>query len=118
MDVFDCAALLDESGIKIWQRRKIQQCLKLFMDILQVGVAELRLCALGVNHGEIKHGTYYNTNPTNPTKVKGEVRYWTKNPVYELDQALHGAINGYDLNRLDIDFIHIVHGGDHGKNKF
>ena len=54
MDEFDCAALLDESGIKIWQWRKVQQCLKLFMDIPQVGVTETRLRALGVDHGEIK----------------------------------------------------------------
>ena len=58
MDEFDCAALLDESGIKIWQWRKIQQCLKLFMDVPQFGVAEKHLRALGVDHGEIKHGTY------------------------------------------------------------
>ena len=44
MDEFNCAALLDKSGIKIWQWRKIQQCLKLVMGILQVGVAEKRLC--------------------------------------------------------------------------
>jgi hypothetical protein len=118
MDEFDCAALLDESGIKIWQWRKIQRCLKLFMDIPQVGVAERHLRALGVDHGEIKHGKYYYTDPINPTKVKEEVRYWTKDPVYEFLQVLHVVINGNDLNPLDIDFIHIVHGGDHGKNKF
>jgi hypothetical protein len=118
MDEFDCAALLDMSGIKIWQWRKIQQCLKLFMDIPQVGVAEKRLRALGVDHGEIKHGTYYYSDPTNPTKVKEEVRYWSKDPVYEFVQTLQGTLNGYDLNPSDIDFIHIVHGGDHGKNKF
>ena len=69
IDEFDCAALLDESGIKIWQWRKIQQCLKLFMDILQVGVAEPHLCALGINHGEIKHGKFI-TTPTPPTQPK------------------------------------------------
>jgi hypothetical protein len=88
------------------------------MDIPQVGVADKRLRALGVNHGEIKHGTYYYSDPTNPTKVKEEVRYWTKDPVYEFVQTLQGTINGYNLNPLDINFIHIVHGGDHGKNKF
>ena len=36
MDVFDCATLLDEAGIKKWQWRSIQQCLKLFMDINKV----------------------------------------------------------------------------------
>ncbi len=108
MDEFDFAALLDESGIKIWQWRKIQRCLKLFMDIPQVGVAERHMRALGVDHGEIKHGTYYYTDPTNPTKVKEEVRYWTKDPVYEFLQVLHGVINGNDLNPFDIDFIHIL----------
>ena len=34
---------------------------------------------------------------TNPTKVKEEVRYWTKDPVYKFVQMLHGAINGYNL---------------------
>jgi hypothetical protein len=86
MDEYDCAALLDESCIKIWQWRKIQQCLKLFMDIPKVGVAEKHLRALGVDHGEIKHGTYYYTDLSNPSKVKEEVRYWTKDPVYEFIQ--------------------------------
>jgi len=31
------------------------------MDIPKVGVAEKHLRALGVDHGEIKHGTYYYT---------------------------------------------------------
>jgi len=113
----DCAALLDESCIKIWQWRKIQQCLKLFMDIPKVGVAEKHLRALGVDHGEIKHGTYYYTDLSNPSKVKEEVRYWTKDPVYEFIQTIEGLINGYSLSPLEIDYIHIVHGGDHGKNK-
>jgi len=118
MDEFDCAALLEESGIKIWQWRKFQQCLKLFMDIPQVGVSEKHLRALGIEHGKIKHGTYYYTDPSNPTKVKEEVRYWSKDPVYEFVQPLQGTLNGYDINPSDIDFIRIVHGGDHGKDKF
>jgi hypothetical protein len=117
MDKYDCAALLDESGIKIWQWRKIQQCLKVFMDIKQVGMTENCLRALGVDHGEIKHRTYYYSDPTNPSKVKEEVRYWTKNPVYEFVQMLQDTINGYNLNPLDIYYIHIFHGRDHGKNK-
>jgi hypothetical protein len=31
---------------------------------------------------------------------------------------IEGLINGYSLSPLEIDYIHIVHGGDHGKNKF
>jgi hypothetical protein len=118
MDEYDCAALLDESCLKIWQWRKIQQCLKLFMDIPKVGDAEKHLHALGVDHGEIKHGTYYYTDLSNPSKVKAEVRYWTKDPVYEFIQMIEGQINGYSLSPLEFDYIHIVHGGDHGKNKF
>jgi len=72
MDENDCAALLDESCLKIWQWRKIQQCLKLFMDLPKVGVAEKHLRALGVDHGDIKHGTYYYTDLSNPSKVKEE----------------------------------------------
>ena len=88
------------------------------MDIPQVGVAEKRLHALGDDHGEIKHGAYYYSDPTNPTKVKEEVRYWMKDPIYEFIQMLQGSLNGCDLNPSDINFIHIIHGGDHGKNKF
>jgi hypothetical protein len=118
MDEYYCAALLDKSCLKNWQWRKIQQCLKLFMDIPKAGVAEKHLRALGVDHGEIKHGTYYYSDPSYPSKVKEEVRYWTKDPVYEFIQMLEGLINGYSLSPLEIDYIHNVHGGDHGKNKF
>ena len=88
------------------------------MNIPQVGVAEKHMRALGIDHGEIKHGTYYYSDTTNPTKVKEEVRYWTKDPVYEFVRMLQGLLNGYDLNPSDVDFTHIIHGGDHGKNKF
>ncbi len=118
MDEYNCAALLDKSCLKIWLWRKIQQCLKLFMDIPKVGVAEKHLRALGFDHGEIKHETYSYSDPSNPSKAKEEVRYWTKDPVYEFIQILKGLINGYSLSPLEIDYIHIVHGGDHGKNKF
>jgi len=50
--------------------------------------------------------------------VKEEVRYWTNDPVYEFIQTIEGLISGYSLSPLEIDYIHIVHGGDHGKNKF
>jgi hypothetical protein len=88
------------------------------MDIPKVGVAEKHLRALGVDHGEIKHRTYYYTDLSNPSKVKEEVRSWTKDPVYEFIQTIEGLINGYSLSPFEIDYIHIVHGGDHGKNKF
>jgi hypothetical protein len=118
MDEYDCAALLHKSCLKIWQWRKKQQCLKLSMDISKVGVAEKHLRALGVDHGEIKHGTYYYIDPSNSSKVKEEVRYWTKDPVYKFIQTLEGLINGYSLSPFEIDYIHIVHGGDHRENKF
>jgi hypothetical protein len=73
---------------------------------------------LGVDHGEIKHGTYYYSDPSNPSKVKEEVRYWTRILFYEFIQTQEGLINGYSLSPLEIDYIHIVHGGYHGKNKF
>ena len=69
------------------------------MDIPQVGVSEKRLRALGIEHGKIKHGTYYYTDPSNPTKVKEEVRYWSKDPVYEFVQPLQGTRNGYYCHR-------------------
>ncbi len=86
--------------------------------IPKVGGAEKHLHALGVDHGEIKHVTYYYTDLSNPSKVKEEVRYWTKDPVYEFIQTIEGLINGYSLSPLEIDYIHIVHGGVHGKLLF
>ena len=118
MDEFDVAALVDQSNIKIWQWRSIQQCLKLFMGIQQIGVSETKLRALGADHGEITHGTYHYTDPANPDKVKEEVRYWYKDVVFEFIQAVEGIINGYELDPELIEFIHIAHGGDHGKEKF
>ena len=56
-----------------------------------------------------------------PTQLKWRKKFGTgqRTPsTYELVQMLQGTLNGYDLNPSDIDFIHIVHGGDHGKNKF
>ncbi len=50
--------------------------------------------------------------------MKEEVRYSTNDPVYEFIQMLEGLINGYSLSPLEIDYIHIAHGGDHGKNIF
>ncbi len=73
------------------------------MDIPKVGVAEKHLCALGVDHGEIKHGTDYYSDPSNPSKVKEEVRYWTKDSVYKFIQTLKGLINGYSLSPLELD---------------
>lgn len=118
MDEYDCAALLDESGIKMWQWSKIVQCLKVFMDVPQLCVSEHRLRALGIDHGEIKHGVYYYEDPKSPGKAKEEIRYWWKDPVYEFMQTLEGLINGYGLDPSNIDYIHIAHGGDHGKLKF
>ena len=75
MDEFDMGALLDRSGIKVWQWRIINQCLRLFMGIQKVCVPERRFRELGADHGVITHGTYYYTDPTNPTMVKEQVRY-------------------------------------------
>jgi hypothetical protein len=46
--------------------------------------------------------------------VKEEVRYWTKDPIYEFIQMLQCAINGYDLDPSYNDYVHIIHGGDNG----
>ncbi len=118
MDEFDCAALLDESNTKIWQWKKIVQCLKLFMDIYKVCVPDNRLQLLGVNESEIHHGTYDYADPKKPGQVNERVRYWTKEPVPEFLSSVASLINGYSLNIDEIDFIHVAHGGDHGKAKF
>ena len=47
-----------------------------------------------------------------------EIRFWWKDPVHEFIQTVEGLINGYKLDPLNIDYIHIAHGGDDGKLKF
>ena len=79
------------------------------MDLDKVGVAERHLRALGTDHCEIKHGTYLYTDPENPAKVKEEIRYWTKDPVYELIQSVEGLINGYDLDIDKLEFINVCY---------
>lgn len=44
MKEFDVGKILEVSGIKVRQWRKIRQCLKLFMDIPQVSVPERLVC--------------------------------------------------------------------------
>jgi hypothetical protein len=63
LDEYNLAALISESGIKIWQWRKINQCLRLFMDAKKIAVSEKQLRMLGSDHGEIKHGIYYYSDP-------------------------------------------------------
>ena len=118
MDEFDVGALLDRSGIKVWQWRIINQCLRLFMGIQKVCVPERHFHELGADHGVITHGMYNFTDPTNPTAVKEQVRYWTKDPEFEFLQALEGLVNGYLLCPTQIKYIHIATGRDHGKSKF
>ena len=80
MDEYDCAALLDESGIKMWQWNKIVQCLKVFMNVPRVCVSEHRLRALGMDHGEIKHrwlpdSGYCNKNNMTPDTRSHYISY-------------------------------------------
>ena len=118
MNEYEVATLLDESGIKVRQWRIIRQCLKLFMDVSEVSVPDRRVQELGTDHGVITCGTYLYSDPTNPNRVKEEVQYWTKDPVYEFLQSVHSLINGWELHPENIKDISIIHGGDHGKQKF
>jgi hypothetical protein len=118
MNEYDVAAIIDVARLKIWQWRKIHQGIRYFMDLPKVSVEEKRLRRLGADCGLITHGTYHYSDPANPGKVKELVRYWTKDPVVELLQSLQGMVNGYLLHPADIQYIHVVQSGDHGKNKF
>ncbi len=81
-------------------------------------MSEKQLRMLGSDHGEIKHGIYHYSDPQKPTKVKEKVEYWTKDPAFEFIQVLQDIMNGCSVNTNQITSIHIVHGGDHGKEKF
>ena len=64
------------------------------MDINKIVVNEQRLLSLGQNHGEIAHGTFSYADPDKPEKVKKDIRYWTKDPVFESIQSVKSLING------------------------
>ena len=53
------------------------------MDINKVGVNEQHLLNLGQDHGEITHGTFSYADPDKPEKVKEDICYRTKDPVFE-----------------------------------
>ena len=118
MNEYDVAAIIDRARLKIWQWRKIHQAIRYFMDLPKVSVEEKRMRRLGADCGLITHGSYHYSDPDNPDKVKELIRYWTKDPVVELLQSLQGLINGYVLHPSDINYIHVVQSGDHGKGKF
>ncbi len=95
LDEYNLAALISESGIKIWQWRKINQCLHLFMDVKKIAVSKKQLRMLGSDHGEVKHGIYYYSYPQKPTKTREKVEYWTKDPAFEFVQLLQDIISGH-----------------------
>ena len=118
MNEYEVGTLLDESGIKFRQWKKIRQCLKLFMDIDDVSVPDRLVRELGTDHSVISCGVYLYTDPDSPNKVKEKVEYWTKDPVCEFLESVHSLVNGWSLHPNDIKDISIIHGGDHGKKKF
>ena len=118
MNEYEVGTLLEQSGIKVRQWRIIRQCLKLFMDISEVSVPEWRVRELGTDNGVIICGSYLYSDPTNPNRVKEEVQYWTKDPLFEVLESVHSIINGWKLHPNNVKDISIIHGGDHGKQKF
>ena len=93
-------------------------CLRLFMDVKKIAVSEKQLRMLGSDHGEIKHGIYYYSDPQKPTKTREKVQYWTKDPAFEVVQLLQDNISGHSIDPKTIISINIVFGGDHGKKNF
>ncbi len=68
------------------------------MDVKQIAVSEKQLHVLGADHGVIKHGLYYCSDPQMPTKVKEKVQCLTKDPTFEFIQILQGIMNGCSAN--------------------
>ena len=56
MTEYDMAALLDVTGIKVWQWRQIHQCTRLFMNLPKISIEEKPLRECGAGYGAIKHG--------------------------------------------------------------
>ena len=118
MDEFQSAATIDAGGLKIWQWRVVQKCLRLYMNVEQVAVSEHKMRAIGGEDSDITYGVYQNPDPEDPDKVGEEIKYWTKDPVSEFIRSVEGMINGYELDPDEIERINICFGGDHGKEKF
>jgi len=58
MNEYQIAATLAQAKIGIAQWREIVKCLKSYMGLEKICVAEKEFRRLGDNHGEINHGVY------------------------------------------------------------
>ncbi|KAL7548721.1 hypothetical protein ACHAWF_011993 [Thalassiosira exigua] len=128
MDEYDIAALMIHSNIQITHWEKVVQALKLFMGIDKIAVGKAKWRDLGTGHGKVYHDKYVYKKPVLGSKKgkKGTVKkeldehisYWWKDPVDEFERNLTKMMNANSIHPDRIEFVHVVNGGDHGKNKF
>lgn len=118
LNEFESAATVDEAGLKIWQWRVVQECISLYANVERIAVPDYRMRAIAGEDSPIVHDVYKYKDPENPDKVTEDIRYWTKDVVFEVLKSVGNIMNGYGLDTTMIEFINVCFGGDHGKEKF
>ena len=119
MTAFDIAAAMQatNTGIGIW--RKFVLCFQVYTGLKRemFTVSEAAWRRLGIGHGFIKNGTwsYDKKDGKRPEKVS----WWTMDAAEELELRCTDFANiGDDFCPQDIEYIHSIYTGDHGKGKF
>ena len=118
MTAFQIAATMKatKSGPNVW--RAFVQCFKTYTGLRRpmFTVSEEAWRRLGTDHGEIEHGTW--TYDKKDGKRAEKVPWWTMDPSSELELRLSDYANtAEDFHPDQIDFIHSIYSGDHGKGK-
>ena len=130
MDEWDMAATMIHANMEIGQWREVLQALKFFTGLKRVCVGEGKWRKLGEGAGTVHRGEWL-YDPTEAVTKKNKSRkvssgklrpekisYWWKSPVEELCRNANMIVNGNKLDPANIEFVQVVNGGDHGKQKF
>ena len=118
MNEYEMAATMAEAKIGIASWRKIVQCFTTFtrMDRVQFTMSEPAWRKLGEDHGTIIGNKYEYESEVG--KRKEIIQWWSMDPTAELELRLTDFANKEDnFHPNQIEFVHSLYSGDHGKGK-
>ncbi|KAL7533094.1 hypothetical protein ACHAWF_006364 [Thalassiosira exigua] len=120
MNEYEIAATMKAAGIGPACWLEIVKCLTTFTGLQREAYAKSIYSwqKLGEGHGPINSGTYRYYKDGDTSKRPEMVQWWTMDPVKELELRLTNFANeipGFDP--ANIEYIHSLYSGDHGKEK-
>ena len=118
MNEYEMAATMSEAKIGIGSWRKIVQCFTTFtrMDRVQFAMSESAWRKLGEDHGTITGNKYiYKSEEGKRDEI---IQWWSMDPAAELELRLTDFANrDDDFDPTQIEYVHSIYSGDHGKGK-